>query len=162
MARTTETDLSYFNIIVEIERIGRLFLELLKIEIDRLGVRDINNIQMMLLFNIGDQHITTGELTLRGYYIGTNVTYNLRQLIQNGYLCQERSITDRRSSYVFATPKGKKLNAVVKEIFTRHQEKIVGFSNNKEDLTTLFTNLKLFERSMYRLNLSVCRSVEDI
>lgn len=161
MAQSKEMDLPYFTLIEEIERISRLFLELLKIEVDRLGIRDINNVQTMLLFNIGDQSITIGELTLRGYYIGTNVTYNLRQLIENGYLCQEKSVTDRRSSFVFATQKGKDLNDRIQAILARHQQKLEVFSNSTENLSALLTNLRQFERGMYRLNLSICRSVED-
>ena len=87
----------YLSVIRLIERLHRQFLEVVKGEIDRLGIRDINNIQALILYNIGEDELTVGELTQRGYYLGSNVSYNVRKMVENGYLIQERSTHDRRS-----------------------------------------------------------------
>ena len=63
----------------------------------------------MMLFNIGDAEMTVGELTLRGCYIGSNVSYNVRKMVENEYLLHERSVHDRRSIHVRLTEKGIKL-----------------------------------------------------
>ena len=34
-----------------------------------------------MLFNIGDAEMTVGELTLRGCYLGSNVSYNVRKMV---------------------------------------------------------------------------------
>src|ERR1700746_4201124 len=88
----------YLQAISLIERTHRQFLEIVELELDGLGIRDINNVQAMMLFNIGDAEMTVGELTTRGCYLGSNVSYNLKKLVENGYLVQERSVHDRRST----------------------------------------------------------------
>src|SRR4051794_38009311 len=90
----------YLEFIEFVERLHRRFLEIVKLELDGLGIRDINNVQAMMLFNIGDAEMTVGELTLRGCYLGSNVSYNLKKLVENGYVEQARSPHDRRSVHV--------------------------------------------------------------
>ena len=70
----------YYDVIQIIERLHRRFLDVLKVEIDRKGLQDINNVQAMILFNIGDDELTVGELTIRGYYLGSNVSYNIKKI----------------------------------------------------------------------------------
>jgi DNA-binding MarR family transcriptional regulator len=68
-------------------------------------IHDINNVQAMMLFNIGDAEMTVGELTLRGCYLGSNVSYNVKKMVENEYLAHERSVRDRRSIHVRLTEK---------------------------------------------------------
>jgi hypothetical protein len=81
-----------------VERLHRQFLEVVKLEIEGLGIHDINNVQGMMLFNIGDAEMTVGELTLRGCYLGSNVSYNVQKMVENGYLARQRSLHDPRQS----------------------------------------------------------------
>src|SRR3954447_302103 len=97
----------YLEVIFLVERLHRQFLDVVKLELDGIGIHDINNVQAMMLFNIGDAEMTVGELTLRGCYLGSNVSYNLKKLVEKGYLDQERSIHDRRSVHVKLTDKGR-------------------------------------------------------
>src|SRR5712671_5863990 len=92
-----------------LERLHRQFLELVEVELDRLKVEDINNVQSLILFHTGRDNLTVGELLTRGYYLGSNVSYNVRKLVETGYLVQERSIHDRRSSRVYLSDKGLQL-----------------------------------------------------
>ena len=80
-----------------IERLHRLLLDVIKDEFERLGRGDVNSVQALLLYNIGDAELTAGELTSRGYYLGSNVSYNLKKLVDAGYINHQRSTTDRRS-----------------------------------------------------------------
>src|ERR1700688_1551115 len=100
---------AYFHVISLIERPHRQFLELVKLELEGLGVHDINNVQGMMLFSIGDSEMTVGELTLRGCYLGSNVSYNVKKMVETDYLVQERSVHDRRSIHVRLTKKGRNL-----------------------------------------------------
>ena len=99
----------YLEVISLVERLHRQFLEVVKLELEGLRVHDINNVQAMMLFNIGDAEMTVGELTLRGCYLGSNVSYNVKKMVENGYLAHERSVHDRRSIHVRLTEKGGKL-----------------------------------------------------
>jgi DNA-binding MarR family transcriptional regulator len=84
---------AYLNVISLIERLHRQFLEVVKLELDGMGIRDINNVQAMVLFNIGDAEMTVGELTLRGCYLGSNVSYNIKKMVEQGYLSQRVQCT---------------------------------------------------------------------
>src|ERR1051325_9410376 len=98
---------NYLDVISMIERLHRHFLEVIKLELDGLRIHDINNVQALMLFNIGDADISIGELTLRVYYLGSNVSYNVQKMTDNGYLLCERSAPDRRSIRVRLSKKGR-------------------------------------------------------
>src|SRR5437879_2909963 len=91
---------AYLEVISLIERLHRHFLEVVKLELEGLGLHDINNVQGLMLFNIGEAEMTVGELTLRGCYLGSNVSYNVKKMVENGYLEQKRSLHDLRSIHV--------------------------------------------------------------
>ncbi|MGI9475886.1 MAG: transcriptional regulator LdtR, partial [Hyphomicrobiaceae bacterium] len=102
-----------------IERLHRLLLDVIKDEFDRNGGADLNSVQALLLFNIGDAELTAGELKSRGYYLGSNVSYNLKKLVDTGYINHERSTTDRRSVRVSLTDKGKDVCEIVDALYDR-------------------------------------------
>jgi len=102
-----------------IERLHRLLLDVIKDEFERLGRADVNSVQALLLYNIGDAELMAGELTSRGYYLGSNVSYNLKKLVDAGYIHHQRSTTDRRSVRVSLTEKGQEVSKVVNGLFQR-------------------------------------------
>ncbi len=108
---------AYFDTIRLIERLHRQFLEVVKAELDREGIEDINNVQALILANIGREELTVGELTHRGYYLGSNVSYNVKKMVENGYLVQERSPHDRRMTRVRLSRKGLDLCEKVDELY---------------------------------------------
>lgn len=111
---------TYIDTIRMVERLHRQCMEVIKGEIDRRGIRDLNNIQALILYNIGDGELSVGELTQRGYYLGSNVSYNVRKLVGNGYLIQERSPHDRRSTHVRVSEKGQEVSRYLDEFFEQH------------------------------------------
>lgn len=111
---------SYLETIALIERLHRECLEVIKADLDRQGIRDLNNVQAMILFNIGDDVLSVGELTNRGYYLGSNVSYNVKKLVENGYLAQERSPHDRRAVHVRLSPKALAVCQKMNEMYDRH------------------------------------------
>jgi len=136
----------YLEAIKLIERLHRQFLEVVKMELDRKGVEDINNIQALILFNIGDEELTVGELTNRGYYLGSNVSYNVRKMVENGYLAQERSAHDRRSIRVKLSDKGLELCGFVTEMFDRHAAALGETGGSPERLLESSTVYRELER----------------
>ena len=111
---------TYREALLMIERLHRRFLDVLKAELDRTGRSDVNNVQALILYNIGDDEITIGELTNRGYYLGSNVSYNIKQLTNNEYIRQERSPHDRRAVRVSLSDKGRSLREDITTLFERH------------------------------------------
>lgn len=109
----------YFETITLIERLHHLFLDVIKIELDRLRLFDINNIQCFILYNVGKNEMTVGEISNRGYYLGSNVSYNLKKLVENGYFIQEKASHDKRASKVRLSEKGLKLYEKIDKVFTQ-------------------------------------------
>jgi DNA-binding MarR family transcriptional regulator len=109
----------YLRALRMIERLHRLLLDVIKDEFDRKGGAEINSVQALLLNNMGDDELTAGELKTRGYYLGSNVSYNLKKLVEMGYLHYKRSDTDRRSVRVSLTPKGIEARDTIQKLYQR-------------------------------------------
>jgi DNA-binding MarR family transcriptional regulator len=129
-----------------IERLHRRFLDVIKAELDRLGIEDINNVQTLILFNINQDQLTVGELTARGYYLGSNVSYNVRRLVENGYLIQERSPHDRRMTRVRLSQKALDLTSQIDQLYRRNAQEIAGRIASAEQLEGLNKVLQSLER----------------
>ena len=115
----------YLEALTLVERLHRLLLDVIKDEFERLHILDLTPVQALLLFNIGDHEVTAGELKTRGYYQGSNVSYNLKKLVDLGYMHHQRSEIDRRSVRVRLTEKGRRLRDIVARLFATHAEGLV-------------------------------------
>jgi DNA-binding MarR family transcriptional regulator len=137
----------YLESLALLERLHRLLLDVVKDDFERLGVLEINPVQALLLFNIGENEVTAGELKSRGYYQGSNVSYNLKKLVELGYMHHQRSDIDRRSVRVRLTEKGRKIRGILNDLFARHADGLEkrGLVNGSamDDINTM---LKRMER----------------
>jgi len=137
----------YLEALALVERLHRLLLDVIKDEFERVGVIEINAVQALLLFNIGNNEVTAGELKSRGYYQGSNVSYNLKKLVEMGFMHHQRCEIDRRSVRVRLTQKGREIRDVVADLFARHadglERKGVLGPEGIEDITA---SLKRMER----------------
>src|SRR5712691_4320631 len=150
VAREAVMTNGYLEVISLVERLHRHFLEVVKLELDGLGIHDINNVQGLMLFNIGDAEMTVGELTLRGCYLGSNVSYNLKKMVENDYLVQERSVHDRRSIHVRLTDKGRGLRDRLSVMHQRHIEMLAQTAVTDGDLQNVIVTLRRLERFWIR------------
>ena len=113
---------SYLDALTLVERLHRLLLDVVKDEFERVGVLEINAVQALLLFNIGEHEVTAGEMKTRGYYQGSNVSYNLKKLVEMGFMHHQRCEIDRRSVRVRLTEKGRRIRDIVSKLFAAHAE----------------------------------------
>ena len=137
----------YLEALTLVERLHRRLLDVIKDEFDRRGRSDINSVQALLLYNIGDKELTAGELRTRGYYLGSNVSYNLKKLVEMGFLDHQRSRVDRRSVRIKLTDKGRDVRDVVEQLYGKHVrtvEQVGGIST--EEFATLNKSLHRLER----------------
>ena len=118
--RIKEVRPAYLEALTLVERLHRRLLDVIKDEFDRRGRSDINAVQALLLYNIGDKELTAGELRTRGYYLGSNVSYNVKKLVEMGYLHHARSRVDRRSVRISLTEKGKAVHEIVSALYEKH------------------------------------------
>ncbi len=137
---------AYYETVLLIERVHRHFLEVIKTDLDRAGIQDINNVQALILYNIGVDDLTVGELTARGYYLGSNVSYNVKKMVENQYLVQERSPHDRRSVRVKLSPKGLELHRNLSESLERQAASLPNAKILPEELASTCEILRKLER----------------
>lgn len=135
----------YMDTLSYIERLHRLLLDVIKDEFERLNVIDVTSVQALLLFNIGDNEVTAGELKSRGYYQGSNVSYNLKKLVEGNYISHERCSIDRRAVRIKLTESGIKIREIVNDLWIRHVEAFMSSS------TMLHDELGQMEESMRKL-----------
>ena len=137
----------YHEALTLIERLHRRLLDVIKDDFDRRGRADINSVQALLLYNIGDKELTAGELRTRGYYLGSNVSYNLKKLVEMAFLDHQRSRVDRRSVRIKLTEKGREVRDIVEALYQKHVRTIeqVG-AINADELTMLNKSLHRLER----------------
>src|SRR5579885_1989780 len=137
----------YLEALTLVERLHRRLLDVIKDEFDRRGRADINSVQALLLYNIGDKELTAGELRTRGYYLGSNVSYNVKKMVEMGYLHHARSRIDRRSVRISLTEKGQEVHKIVAALYEKHArtvEQIGGVS--VDDFVRMNQSLARLER----------------
>jgi len=145
--RSQELAAPYLEALTLVERLHRRLLDVIKDEFDRRGRSDINSVQALLLFNIGDSELTAGELRTRGYYLGSNVSYNLKKLVEMEFLDHQRSRVDRRSVRIKLTAKGQEVRDIVDTLYQKHirtVEQVGGI--NADEFATLNKSLHRLER----------------
>jgi len=147
----------YLESLKLVERLHRRLLDVIKDEFDRRGRSDVNSVQALLLYNIGDKELTAGELRTRGYYLGSNVSYNVKKLVEMGYLHHARSRVDRRSVRISLTEKGEQVHDIVSGLYEKHiktVESIGGIpANDFQRLNAALLRLERFwtDQIRYRL-----------
>lgn len=150
------TKLDFLECLRLIERLHRRMLDIVKNRLDSVGMNDINSVQALLLYNIGDNEMTAGDLRNRGYYLGSNVSYNLKKLVESGYIRQERSEHDRRALRIWLSDEGMKVCNLVGELFDENldmvkdknifeDEDISGLRNSLRKLESFWTDVLRFQ-----------------
>jgi DNA-binding MarR family transcriptional regulator len=147
----------YLEALHLVERLHRRLLDVIKDEFERRGRDDVNSVQALLLYNIGDKELTASELRTKGYYLGSNVSYNVKKLVEMGYLHHARSRVDRRAVRISLTEKGAEVHEIVNGVYEKHAqtiEPIGGISDDDfERLNQALVRLERFwtDQIRYRL-----------
>ena len=130
-----------------VERLHRRQLDVVRACLEKIGKSDINSVQALLIYNIGSSEMTAGELRTRGYYLGSNVSYNLKKLVEQGYLSHEKAEHDRRAVKIALTEKGVAVRDAVDALFTEHLSELLDDELLKpDDLAALRRHLRNMER----------------
>ncbi|MEZ5872627.1 MAG: MarR family winged helix-turn-helix transcriptional regulator [Nitratireductor sp.] len=144
---TGDIKTQYLETLTLVERLHRRLLDVIKDEFDRQGRSDLNAVQALLLYNIGNSELTAGELRTRGYYLGSNVSYNLKKLVDMGFIHHQRSRVDRRSVRVSLTDEGQKIANIVEKLYHRQiatVEQVGGI--NPDEFARMNKSLQRLER----------------
>jgi DNA-binding MarR family transcriptional regulator len=137
----------YLEALTLVERVHRKLLDVIKDEFERRSRADINSIQALLLYGIGEKELGPCELAKGGYYLGSNVSYNLKRLVEMGFLDYQRSRIDRRSVRIKLTDKGREVRDIVDMLYHKHVctlEQVGGI--NTDEFTMLNKVLRRLDR----------------
>ena len=138
---------TYLDALHLVERLHRRLLDVIKDEFERRGRDDVNSVQALLLYNIGDKELTASELRTRGYYLGSNVSYNVKKLVEMGFLHHARSRIDRRSVRISLTEKGKTVHDIVSTLYDKHAQTIEPIGGiTQDDFARMNQSLMRLER----------------
>ncbi len=137
----------YLDLSRLIERLHRRFLDVLRAELKFLGVDDINAVQSLILANINGEEVTVRDLVDRGYYLGSNASYNIKKLVESGYLNQERSPHDRRSVCIKLSQKGLDLCSRIQERQSNHVAALINGHGDSNELDIACDTLRRLERT---------------
>lgn len=135
-----------FELITLVERMHRRFLDLVRLELQQNGIRDINAVQALVLSNIGEEEVLVRDLIERGYYLGQNVNYSIRKLVEYGYLEQHKDQHDKRVVRVKITDQGAKVLPIVEAAVNIGGVDGQEAPYNQEEIEDLCDKLKRIER----------------
>jgi DNA-binding MarR family transcriptional regulator len=128
-----------------IERMHRRFLDVLRIELTRHGINDISPVQAMMLANIGEEEISVRDLIERGYYLGSNASYNLKNLVDGGYVDRQASERDRRAARLKVSAKGKTILDALTKLNTQTTEPLLKQEAEAHELEATYRMLRRLE-----------------
>jgi DNA-binding MarR family transcriptional regulator len=128
-----------------IERLHHRMLDVIRYELEQAGVSDINPAQALMLTKIEGREVALRDIIERGYYIGSNASYNIKQLVEAGYVIQKRSDHDKRSAKVSLTEKGEELCRKLLEFSLVQAKRLAGDKQATENLNAAIDVLRNLE-----------------
>src|SRR3546814_6635723 len=84
-------------------------------------------------------------------YLGSNVSYNVKKMVENGYLIQERSPHDRRSFHVRAAAKGIDVYRNLSTLFDQHAGQLNDIQLRSEEHTSELQSLMRISSAVFCL-----------
>lgn len=134
----------YAELTCLIERLHRRYLEVIRIELESMGIRDINSVQALILVTVSDEEMLVRDLIQRCYYLGSSASYNIKKLVECGYLEQERRGHDKRAVRLRLSNKGRELFTQLAVLEERHADELA-------DDESLVSGIKQTRRMLRRM-----------
>jgi len=136
----------YHDIARVIDHMQRRLHDVIRVELGRIGVDDISPMQVLMLLNIGSDELSVRDLMERGYYLGSNASYNLKHLVEAGYVDRGASQRDRRAARLKLSERGARLAAEIRRLEDRQAQSLIRDQKDAEDLETTYRTLRRLER----------------
>ena len=144
--RSTGTAI-YHDIARIVERMHRRFLDVVRVELSRVGIDDVSPVQVLMLMNIGTEELSVRDLMERGYYLGSNASYNLKQLVETGYVDRAPSLRDRRSARLRLSEKGMSLCGELRRLEATQADTLIRTEDDSGDFDVTYRTLRKLERA---------------
>lgn len=138
---------THLDLVRVVERVHRRYLDLFRLDLGRLGIDDLSPSQVMMLFTIGNDELSVRDLIDRGYYLGSNASYNLKRLVETGYVDRNASERDRRSARIRLSQKGQELCEAVRKLDESYQRLVARNAEEARELEVAFRTLRRLEQA---------------
>nr|WP_044549738.1 MarR family transcriptional regulator [Azospirillum lipoferum] len=129
------------------ESITRRFLDVLRMELARIGVTDLSPTQALMLLHIGTEELSVRDLLERGYYLGSNASYNLKHLVEAGYVDRSPSLRDRRAARLKLSEQGLATCEALKKLEAARADSLLRSDSDGADFETTYRTLRRLERA---------------
>ncbi|MDR6770894.1 MarR family transcriptional regulator [Azospirillum sp. BE72] len=129
------------------ESITRRFLDVLRMELARIGVTDLSPTQALMLLHIGTEELSVRDLLERGYYLGSNASYNLKHLVEAGYVDRSPSLRDRRAARLKLSEQGLATCEGLKKLEATRADSLLRSDSDGADFETTYRTLRRLERA---------------
>jgi len=129
------------------ESITRRFLDVLRMELARIGVTDLSPTQALMLLHIGTEELSVRDLLERGYYLGSNASYNLKHLVEAGYVDRSPSQRDRRAARLKLSDRGLATCEALKKLEATRADSLLRTDSDGADFETTYRTLRRLERA---------------
>lgn len=140
---------NYFQLVRLCESTYKAFLDSLKCALFDLEINNLSPIQALIILNLGENEINIKDFIRCGYYSGTNVTYNLNSLVENGYMLSIKNPGDARSRRISLSEKGIGVFDALSNMINNHNKTV--FSNIK-DCGSINDNLRSVNKNIELLS----------
>lgn len=142
-----DTGEAYFELPRLIERLHRRYLDVVRGELAQIGIKDLNPVQAMVLLNIGDKDVTIQELIDRHAYLRSNASYNVKKLVELGYIEQSRAPNDRRAVLLHLTDKAREALNELRGEQARFAKTFAADPREPDRLERAYQTLRQLERA---------------
>lgn len=136
----------YHDLARVVDHMQRRLHDVVRVELGRIGVDDISPVQVIMLMNIGNDELSVRDLMERGYYLGSNASYNLKHLVERGYVDRGASPRDRRAARLRLSVKGRRLTEEVRRLEERQAEVLIKSEQDAADLEATYRMLRRLDR----------------
>lgn len=130
-----------------IESMNRRFQDVVRIELARIGVEDLSAVQVLMLMHIGNEELSVRDLLERGNYLGSNASYNLKHLVESGYVDRAASARDRRTARLRLSPQGLRLVEELRRLEAVRSEAMIRTEADAQEFDATYRTLRRLERA---------------
>jgi DNA-binding MarR family transcriptional regulator len=130
-----------------LDRLHRRYLDVVRLELEGIGVRDVNPAQALLLTMVGEGDVPLRDIMQRGGYTASTATYMIKKLVEYGYLEQARAAHDRRTMRLRLTRTGKRIADHLMLLNSRHADYVGAEDGLEAEIADTTRTLRRLDRA---------------
>lgn len=103
------------DVVIAMDRTMRVFADFVRPILSSIGVGGLSTSNLIFLMQIGSKEARVNDIVRRGRYIGSNASYALKALQEQGLIDRRQDPGDRRNAVIRWTAHGAAVVAAVRD-----------------------------------------------